>query len=268
MDYALSYVKQKVGRNMQITLNPLELSKAEWEALARFILTFPGTGQMAKETIHIPDSPELREAIANINPAAGKLELISDPAAAFGASDPPPPPATIIPQGPISPATGATLDKDGLPWDARIHASTKTFNADGTWRKKRGVETTLIQTVEGELKKLMAIPSPAAAAPTPPVPPPPPGPATTQAAPPPPGPATTQAAPPPPANATEAELRMQFVALVGRASAAIQNGKLMEHELNSTCAFAGVGSLPLLGNRLDLVPQVAATIDQIIASRP
>ena len=276
MDYALSYVKQKVGRNMQITLNPLEVSKAEWEALARFILTFPGTGQMAKETIHIPDSPELREAIANINPAAGKLELISDPAAAFGASDPPPPPATIIPQGPISPAgpmlvipnpepapaapappaTGATLDKDGLPWDARIHASTKTFNADGTWRKKRGVETTLIQTVEGELKKLMAIPSPAAAAPTPPVPPPPPG------------PATTQAAPPPPANATEVELRMQFVGLVGRASAAIQNGKLLDHELNSTCAFAGVGSLPLLGNRLDLVPQVAATIDQIIASRP
>ena len=257
MDYALSYVKQKVGRNMQITLNPLEVSKAEWEALARFILTFPGTGQMAKETIHIPDSPELREAIANINPAAGKLELISDPAAAFGASDPPPPPATIIPQGPISPATGATLDKDGLPWDARIHASTKTFNADGTWRKKRGVETTLIQTVEGELKKLMAIPSPAVAAPTPPVPPPPPGP-TVAVAPP----------PPPPAGATEAELRMQFVGLVGRASAAIQNGKLLDHELSSTCAFAGVGSLPLLGNRLDLVPQVAAAIDQIIASRP
>ena len=257
---------------MQITVNPAELTRDEREALAGFILTFPGEGQMEKGPIHVPDSPELREAIASINPAAGKLELIQDPAAAFGAIN-------SIPQGPVStagpmlvipnpepaaaapapPATGATLDKEGLPWDVRIHASTKTFNADGTWRKKRGVETTVIQTVEGELKKLMAIPSPAAA-PAPVVPPPPPGPATTQAAPP----------PPPPAAATpsEIELRMQFVALVGRASAAIQNGKLMDHELSSTCAFAGVGSLPLLGNRLDLVPQVAAAIDQIIASRP
>ncbi len=257
---------------MQITVNPAELTKDEREAVAGFILTFPGAGQMEKGPIHVPDSPELREAIASIKPEAGKLELIQDPAAAFTPSAPPPPPAiNSIPNGPISmagpmlvipnpepaapapPATGAVLDKQGLPWDIRIHSAAKTLNADGTWRKKRGVETTMIQTVEAELKKLMAIPSPAAA----PVAPPPPG-STVAAAPP----------PPPPAGTSEAELRMQFVALVGRASAAIQNGKLMDHELNSTCAFAGVGSLPLLGNRLDLVPQVAAAIDQIIASRP
>jgi hypothetical protein len=258
---------------MQITVNPAELTKDEREAVAGFILTFPGAGQMEKGPIHVPDSAELREAIASIKPEAGKPELIQDPAAVFSKSTPPPPPADpaatplsnagpmlVIPNpepaAPVPPATGAVLDKQGLPWDIRIHSAAKTFNADGTWRKKRGVETTMIQTVESELKKLMAIPSPAAA----PVVPPPPG-STVAASP-------VAPPPPPPAGTSEAELRMQFVALVGRASAAIQNGKLMDHELNSTCAFAGVGSLPLLGNRLDLVPQVAAAIDQIIASRP
>lgn len=39
--------------------------------------------------------------------------------------------------GPVDPNAPAT-DSTGLPWDARIHAATKTTNADGTWKKKRG----------------------------------------------------------------------------------------------------------------------------------
>lgn len=40
---------------------------------------------------------------------------------------------------PASPASGVELDPDGLPWDARIHASTKTKNADGRWKAKKGI---------------------------------------------------------------------------------------------------------------------------------
>jgi len=34
-------------------------------------------------------------------------------------------------------ADGVELDKDGLPWDARINAKTKTKNADDTWKTLR-----------------------------------------------------------------------------------------------------------------------------------
>jgi hypothetical protein len=44
------------------------------------------------------------------------------------------------------------LDKDGLPWDERIHAGTKNTNADGSWKKKRGATPELIAQVEAELR--------------------------------------------------------------------------------------------------------------------
>ena len=64
-----------------------------------------------------------------------------------------------------------------------------------------------------------------------------------------------------------ADARQQFVGLVGRASAAIQGGKVTQAEVNQCCADAGVPALPLLANRLDLVPQVAAAVDALIAAR-
>lgn len=53
--------------------------------------------------------------------------------------------------GPVNTAAPAT-DSAGMPWDARIHASTKGTNEDGTWRKKRKVDATLVAAVEAELR--------------------------------------------------------------------------------------------------------------------
>lgn len=53
--------------------------------------------------------------------------------------------------GPVNSAAPAT-DSAGMPWDARIHASTKGTNEDGTWRKKRKVDATLVAAVEAELR--------------------------------------------------------------------------------------------------------------------
>ena len=64
-----------------------------------------------------------------------------------------------------------------------------------------------------------------------------------------------------------ADARAQFVALVGRASAAIQGQNVTQAEVNQCCVDAGVPALPLLANRLDLVAQVAAHIDALIAAR-
>lgn len=46
------------------------------------------------------------------------------------------------------------VDKNGLPWDARIHAGTKALNADGTWKKRRGVDDATIAAVTAELNSV------------------------------------------------------------------------------------------------------------------
>lgn len=64
------------------------------------------------------------------------------------------------PNEPTSPATGVELDKAGLPWDERIHASSKALKADGYWKNKRGVDPELLKQVEAELRTVMAVPAP------------------------------------------------------------------------------------------------------------
>lgn len=68
---------------------------------------------------------------------------------------------------PIPPTTGAgsfaaagiELDSAGLPWDHRIHASTKTKIGNGTWKLKPRTEPALIEQVRAEYKQAAAIPS-------------------------------------------------------------------------------------------------------------
>lgn len=50
------------------------------------------------------------------------------------------------------PAVAGELDIRGYPHDERIHAKTKTKNADGSWRYRRGTEQAIIDAVEAEIK--------------------------------------------------------------------------------------------------------------------
>ena len=68
--------------------------------------------------------------------------------------------------------TDAPLDKTGLPWDTRIHSGNKTINADGTWKKRKGVSDTIVDAVTAELRATVDT-----VAPAPVVVPPPPAPA-------------------------------------------------------------------------------------------
>lgn len=217
---------------------------------------------------------------------------VSTPAIAAGAIVAPPPPANTAPitttPGVASSVAGVDLDANGLPWDNRIHAGTKRKNADGSWTAKRGVDPALVATVEAELRQVMgaapaaplahaaiatvaagftptptsapavAVPAPTPTAPIAPVV------ASAPQVTAPPAPAVAPAAAP---GEVPADARAQFVALVGRASAAIQGQKVTQAEVNQCCADAGVPALPLLANRLDLVAQVAAHIDALIAAR-
>ena len=58
---------------------------------------------------------------------------------------------------------GVELDADGLPWDARIHSSSKGKLAKtGTWKLARNLDPALAARVTAELKAAMALPAPAA----------------------------------------------------------------------------------------------------------
>ncbi len=49
------------------------------------------------------------------------------------------------------PQPEGTLDRRGLPWDARIHSANKTFDRNGEWRTRRGVENAVLVQIENEL---------------------------------------------------------------------------------------------------------------------
>lgn len=235
----------------QITVELESLSPAQRDALADFILSFD------PEIISIPAFATadgiLNQHCGDDFPEPGmEVDADAEAAAIFGAPllevirptqvfTPEPPAPAPLAAVPPAPPVASALDKAGLPWDERIHAGSRAKTADGSWRMKRGVDPAIVAQVEGELKALMGLPAPA-------IPPPPP-------------PATIAAVPPPPAIAED---RQSYVTLLSVASAAINAKKLTAEQLANAVALAGVPSLPLLANRLDLVPQVMTAVKAII----
>lgn len=79
--------------------------------------------------------------------------------------------ASVIPAAPVGDtdddgpanATPPEFDKDGTPWDKRIHAESKAINADGTWRKRRNLSDVTYASVMAEITKTTAGAQPAAA---------------------------------------------------------------------------------------------------------
>ena len=83
-------------------------------------------------------------------------------AAIFGATPPAfVPPAPVAPgmaalmamaaaPVPLAPGVELELDIKGVPWDERIHASTKSKVQSGEWKTKRGVDPATIAAVEAE----------------------------------------------------------------------------------------------------------------------
>lgn len=52
--------------------------------------------------------------------------------------------------------TATHLDSMGIPWDDRIHASSKAILKDtGQWKSKRGVDPELLKQVQGELLRML-----------------------------------------------------------------------------------------------------------------
>lgn len=99
------------------------------------------------------------------NPSAGL-----DTAAMFGGAAPTLTPATVTSHAagagavatvitPPAHVQGVEIDASGMPWDSRIHASTKTKTVKGVWKGKKGLnDAALVKRVEAELLATMALP--------------------------------------------------------------------------------------------------------------
>lgn len=236
---------------LTLSLSDLDrLTKGQREALSGFILSFNSPHAQARDRKAIDD------AFAPNEPTPSE-EIELTPEAAFGNDDT----FKSITGAPAAQAATSGLDKSGLPWDERIHSSSKAFNADGTWRKKRGVSDALVAEVELQLKALMAVPSPVhvQTSPFPEV--------------------ALASVPAPPAEVVpfpvaspvplppDFDPKAAFINFIKRSADAVREKKITQAEVESICGKHGVASIPLLGNRLDLVPTIAIEVETLIASR-
>lgn len=263
----------------------------------------PDAGSLTAEDAFTPGgpgaAPQAPEAVFNEQPGGPSPEAafggagnvpgapaVSAPAADGSSSSAPAPSVPVPPAAASSPAAspppppaGVTLDKNGLPWDARIHAKSSSgpggvMNADGTWRAKRGLnDGALVARIEAELRAAIAAPGPVAGTP-PAIPQPPAGngvplpPGAAAAAPASlaPAGASTPAAPATPAVGGQ-QPTASYVELVQQVAAAIAANKLTNDEVTAICQPLGIASLPLLATRLDLVSTVSSQVNACIAAR-
>lgn len=197
----------------------------------------------------------------------------------------------LLPVAPAAPDTaalvavtapgGVDLDAKGLPWDTRIHGSTKTKNADGTWRQKRGLNDEALKLrIEGELRAAMAARGPAVPpapvahtanmvapllppavpnAPTAPI-----APAASVAS----GvvPAAPAPAPSAPAAPVTAPAGETFGQLMARLAPITTGNAAAAEKVNQALGMFGLTALSQLPARPDLLPSFAATVDAMLAA--
>ena len=257
-----------------ITIDLDSLSEERAQKMAGFILAYAGL-----DNAQSVDEPHPTQ-IAVSEPHPTQIAVSEPHPTQIAVSEPLPsevfkvdPPAPISTAGPVlmipnppAPApnsittTDIIVDKTGLPWDSRIHSAAKSFNADGTWRARRGLADGYSNQIERELRQVMAIPSPlgtttasGAPASTPFVASAPIAVASSSAG----------SIPLPPATASPAI--QPYLDLMNKVSSALAGARITQPQLQKVCEAVGLPNFVLLGTRLDLVPTVAPMIDGILA---
>lgn len=166
---------------MQITFDPRDPSQVA--IVAQIINAAPVQVLTAPPAAEIPD--DVKYAWEPSEPAAGNAtstdigagipQPMPAPSAPNGAASTPTvpmpstlPAATIIPTGPTGaddeegePSDGTGLDAEGLPWDARIHSSSKKKTAKGLWAaRKGGPKGDELAAIKDELRGMIQQPLP------------------------------------------------------------------------------------------------------------
>lgn len=124
--------------------NPAEHQPSELRAVATFLNNLAAD----REAGRIADTPAYRQ-VGDVAVATHSVPLAV--AAAPGASSVTETKQAAADAQEDSPTCDTSeADVNGVYWDARIHAETKTKNKDGSWRQKRGVDGDLVQQVLNE----------------------------------------------------------------------------------------------------------------------
>lgn len=181
---------------------------------------------------------------------AGHLVEVTEqrplPVAPGASAAPAPVPAPAAPA-----ASGVQLDKDGLPWDSRIHSdAAEKLTKTGVWKTRKNLPDGYKAEIEAQLRAVMNAGKPAPA----------PTPATT----------TTVAAVAPPAPSAPAAPAPAPAPGVAPAAAATNpfatfTRWILDHKLSATDVVLevqklGLSSIPDLGKRHDLIPQVVEAL--------
>lgn len=132
--------------------NPAEHQPSELRAVATFLQNLAAdresgriAGRAAYQQVgHVSMATHTPPTIVLSEPAADPK-----PDAPGASSDQPAENAVVQDEPNTSPPE---VDSNGLPWDERIHSSSKAVNADGTWRYKRGGDLEERKAVEEELR--------------------------------------------------------------------------------------------------------------------
>lgn len=117
------------------------------------------------------------------------------------------------------------LDHDRLPWDARIHARTKTKTADGRWKLMRGVGKTKVESINQELEQAALSP--------PPLPP-------------------------------QVVCNLDFPQLMEKIMEVVTSKKMNHQQILDIAKSFGLPSIPVIPTRPDLIPAIGAAIDNFI----
>lgn len=160
-------------------------------------------------------------------------------------------------------ATNVELDSEGLPWDGRIHSSSKkTLVENGRWKLIRGVDKDLVEAVKAELRAALSAPAPVAAQ----------EPETnTQGLHPTPNPLSPKAvdliaaqmgntAPAATIGTPAAAGANSQISNFAQLMSAITANGLKPDFINPIIQSLGIPSMPVLATRQDLIPAVAAAL--------
>jgi hypothetical protein len=156
-------------------------------------------------------------------------------------------PVTITPPPPAPPAHTGPVDKDGIPWDVRIHSDSKAKTDSGFWRRRRNLTDDYYDSVIAELKGGAPAPAPVV---TPPPVTPPPAPVAESPAAIPPGPTSEP---------------VTFASLTTRLGAAVTAGKLTHEQVMQILGNHGVVGLKGLLTAQGVYASVSAELDALLA---
>lgn len=174
--------------------------------------------------------------------AAGYLREVTEQrplAVAPTAPQAPTPPAPSAAPAPAAAGGEVELDVDGLPWDARIHSDAAERKAKtGKWKRRKNLTDEYVATIEAELRGVPVAPAAT------------PAPAPAPSAP---SPAATVAPAPTPGG-------MTFPQFVQWAMGHTKAGRCNQTDVQLAVQEAGLTTVPDLAKRIDLIPQVMATL--------